>query len=45
VDSETLVGLLSENGGEIQVATAQGEPLTITLVDGVLLPPSFGAGE
>ncbi len=75
VDSSTLVGLLSENEGEIEVETAQGEMLTITLVDpstislnhgqatldlanldffasngilhlmdGVLLPPSFGAG-
>lgn len=33
VDSATLLGLLSENGGEISLPTAQGEEVVITLVD------------
>jgi transforming growth factor-beta-induced protein len=33
VDSATLLGLLADNGGEVAVTTAQGEELTITLVN------------
>ncbi|TVP46830.1 MAG: fasciclin domain-containing protein [Gemmatimonadales bacterium] len=74
VDSATLLGLLGENDGVVVLPTAQGEDVTITLVnaqtiefnggqatlnlanldffatngivhliDGVLLPPSFGS--
>jgi len=74
VDSATLLGLLADNDGEVVLPTAQGEDVTVTLVnaqtiefnggqatldlssldffatngivhliDGVLLPPSFGS--
>lgn len=33
IDSETLLGLLADNDGEVEVETAQGEPITFTETD------------
>jgi transforming growth factor-beta-induced protein len=42
VDSGTLLGLLADNGGTIEVPTAQGESITITQVDATTITLNGG---